>query len=134
MRVAMLDIYYAKLLTEDGYFTIWAPFALHLKYDRNISKRSLVKETQKQLKHIGENTHPNFDHWIAQLDKIWRDINKGDSITLFVTENGSSIFYLNHRPAGEILDAEFSTAFSNIWLSPQSSRPKLRKKLLGENQ
>jgi hypothetical protein len=36
----------------------------------------------------------------------------------------------NGQPLGEIRDAEFARRFFAIWLSPQTSEPKLRLALL----
>lgn len=130
MRFALMDIYHAKLLSNDGNFDADKAFALQLDYTRTISKRRLIEETRNQLLRTGTNNKNTIEKWTGHLKTIWPDIKPGDSITLFVNNEQQSIFYINHKLAGVIHDTEFTSAFSGIWLSPRTSRPKLRKNLL----
>jgi hypothetical protein len=67
------------------------------------------------------------------LEKIWPDIKEGDSLSLYVSNNKST-FYFNNDLIGEIEQQEFSQLFLDIWLSKNTSEPKLRLELLGINK
>ena len=69
--------------------------------------------------------------WLAQLEAIWPDIQKGHTLSFVKDTQTSSLFYLNDRYLGQINDANFSTAFLDIWLGPNSQFPKQRQQLLG---
>jgi hypothetical protein len=43
-------------------------------------------------------------------------------------------FLLNGKPFGEVRDAEFSSLFFGIWLSPGTSEPAMRQSLLAQVQ
>ncbi len=132
MKFAIWDIYEARLYSETDMFDPTKEYALELVYLKTIKKSRLVKETQTQLKGLDLDQHPNYSTWITDLDIIWQDVTKNDSITLRVTQDKTSEFYFNDTLIGEIDDPDFSLAFSSIWLSPKTSRPKLRNKLLGK--
>ncbi len=131
MSFAVWDIYNARLYSKTGTFDPSKEYALELIYFKNIKKIRLVKETQTQLKGLDFDQHPNYSVWIEMLYSIWQDVAKNDAITLKVKPNKTSEFYFNNTLLGKVDDPDFSLAFSSIWLSPETSRPKLRKKLLG---
>ncbi len=133
MKFAIWDIYEARLYSESGDFDDTKEYALALIYFKTIKKSRLVKETQTQLNGLGFDQHPNYPIWIENLDNIWQDVTKNDAITLRVKPDKTSEFYFNNALIGRIDDPDFSFAFSSIWLSPNTSRPKLRKKLLGKS-
>ncbi len=133
MKFAIWDIYEARLYSENSSFDNTKEYALELIYFKKIKKSRLVKETQTQLKNLELDQHPNYSAWIENLDSIWQDVTKNDAITLRVKSDKTSEFYFNNTLIGRIDDPDFSFAFSSIWLSPNTSRPKLRKKLLGQS-
>ncbi|MFL0804103.1 MAG: chalcone isomerase family protein [Agarilytica sp.] len=132
MKFAIWDIYKARLYSESTTFDQSKEYALELIYFKKIKKSRLVKETQTQLKGLEFDQHPNYPEWIKNLDDIWQDVTKHDAITLRVKSDKTSEFYFNNTFIGRIDDPDFSLAFSSIWLSPKTSRPKLRNKLLNQ--
>jgi hypothetical protein len=50
-----------------------------------------------------------------------------------MSESGRSTFLLNGKPLGSIDDPQFGPSFLAIWLSPDTSRPELRRSLIGMN-
>lgn len=130
LRVALWDIYSATLFAENEAFDENAPFVLKLTYLRSVKEQRLLKETSKQWRHLGLEKSQTSD-WIQQLENIWRDVDESEVITLFVDDQQYAHFYINNDYAGSIKDKEFSRYFSGIWLSPDTSRPKMRKRLLG---
>ena len=45
--------------------------------------------------------------------------------------NGHAVFFLDGRKIGTIADRAFTRRFFDIWLGRNTSRPGLRRKLLG---
>ncbi|WP_158658117.1 chalcone isomerase family protein [Agarilytica rhodophyticola] len=132
LSFAAWDIYHATLYSPDTIFNANKPFALKLTYLRSFKKKHLIKETEKQMRKLScLDGKQSYKPWAEQLNRIWPDVEKQDSLTLFVSDQGESWFYFNHHLLGKISDIKFSQCFSGIWLSDKTSRPKLRKKLLG---
>ncbi|WP_299010052.1 chalcone isomerase family protein [uncultured Shewanella sp.] len=55
-----------------------------------------------------------------------------DELTFFIDKNGTSRFYKGKTLLGVINDIQFGQAFMGIWLSKNTSEPKLRQALLGD--
>lgn len=112
------------------------PQALKINYLRDIDKEDLVDATEDQWQHLKmESTKQT--QWLKRLMTIFPNIKKGNSITLIVDKNKVSTFYVSdsqsiNRKLGIVEDVEFGPAFLAIWLSKDTSRPVLRRKLLGE--
>lgn len=104
--------------------------ALRLTYLKSVSKNDLLKATQDQWQHLGF-PPTQTSTWLDELSTIWPDVKSGDQLTLFITPQGTSQFYLANHLIGTIDDPHFGEAFLDIWLSKNTSEPKLRKQLLG---
>ena len=104
--------------------------ALELAYARSlkgelIAERSLVE----MRKHIEVST-PQAELWLGEMKRIFPDVAAGDRITGLQFPGESTRFYFNGKLRGEVRDADFTRAFFSIWLSPNTSEPKLRLALL----
>jgi len=126
------DIYESELMTTSGKFTFNDQQQLLYKvtYLRDIKASDLIQETKKQWQHLGVKKEV-YQPYLSNLKSIWPDIQEGDSLTLFYNKD-SSAFYYNNGFIGEYKDQQFAKLFLDIWLSPNTSEPQLRKKLLGE--
>ncbi len=132
LRVAIWRIYDAELLSQSGQYKAQQPFALQITYLRTIRKDHLVKETEKQWKKIYDGEKYYKDEWLDQLFDIFPNVKKGDNLTFFVDGENRGSFYFNGKFLGAIDDPNFSKSFSGIWLSEKTTRPRLRKQLIGE--
>jgi len=132
LKVMFWNIYNAALYAEESDNPPDRNFALALTYLRDIRAKNLVKETEKQLLKTSGEKSETISTWMAKIRAMWPDVKKGDSLLLYVDENKKSIFYLNGIVLGEIHGTDFSTAFSGIWLSENTTQPKLRAALLGK--
>jgi len=141
MKVIFWQVYqaefYAKFTDNQQYFDANTfPQALKLNYLRDIDKEELVDATADQWQYLKmESTKQT--QWIKRLTAIFPNIKEGDAITLIVDEYKISTFYVSdkhskNRQLGIVDDVKFGPAFLAIWLSEKTSRPKLRRKLLGE--
>ena len=129
------DLYKSKLMTTSGQYPInllHDSLLFHIRYLADISRKDLIKRTVEQWQHLGfEQT--DYQHYLADLNRLWPDIKAGDSLALFVRQNHSS-FYFNNKFLGDINDPRFGQVFIDIWLSEQTSQPELRRALLGINK
>ena len=58
------------------------------------------------------------------------DVRTGDRVMGIHQPGVGAAFWVNDKNTGEIQDAEFARLFFGIWLSPNTSEPKLRDALL----
>ena len=148
------DIYDSRLLTKSGLYPEdktkgkGSPSIIfEITYLRDITKDDLITNTIEQWQHL-DISPKAYQHYIPELNRVWPDITEGDTLSLFI-KNSESYFYHNQKFIGVIAakssrtlsqsdslstadnTANFGNLFLDIWLSPQTSQPKLRKKLLG---
>lgn len=131
-------VYNASLYSNTPVFNFptTRPFALQLDYLRAFTRQQFVEETRRQWQDMDDTRDvaadkSRHDAWLDQLEQILRDVNKTDTITLYVDKAGSSTFYLNETLLGSINDSVFTERFAAIWLSEETTRPGFRKSLLG---
>lgn len=103
--------------------------ALRLIYKKNIEAQKLIEATGDQWQHINL-SNPAMTTWLKALADIWPNIKPDDEITLYLDDKKHSYFYSKNKQLGIIKDKNFGPAFLAIWLSEQTSEPKLRKNLL----
>ena len=128
------DLYKSRLLTTSGKYPLNEnndKLIYEINYLRNISKDDLVKSTVEQWQHL-KLPNKSYQKFIPQLQSIWPDITKGDVLSLLIL-NKTSHFYFNQQYIGRINDPEFGQIFLDIWLAKNTSQPKLRSQLLGQN-
>lgn len=132
MSWLFIDLYKATLYSATGqYKQQHYPQALNILYHKNIAKEHLIRATQQQWQNL-DVKEKQSQQWLTKLNRIWPDISKGDELLFKVEEDGSGYFYHNNQLLGAVNNQQFSEAFLAIWLSKNSSEPKLRQQLLGE--
>lgn len=105
-------------------------YALSLIYKRDIEKSRLIKATDKEWRRLGVSDSQRTA-WIATLESIWPDVQKGSVLTSHIVANNKTVFYLGDTKLGEVNDSNFGSAFLDIWLSEKSQFKKQRNLLLG---
>lgn len=130
MEYLFWDVYDASLYTPSGQYESGSnPVKFTLTYLRDFAAKDIVKATREQWQHLGKtDLAPKY---ASQLLAMWPDIKKGESLSLKTSDSGVARFYHDGELLGEISDPDFAAEFLAIWLSPQTSEPKLRKQLLG---
>ncbi len=106
--------------------------ALCIQYARNISADKLLSSTYKQWLHLGFADQYPLDAWLQTLEKLWPNVKPGDNLIFIASTDGINRFYSRDKYLGSISDTRFSSAFLDIWLSPDAKYQKHRKELLGE--
>jgi hypothetical protein len=113
-----------------AYLTPNKETALRIEYFKQIDKQDLLDATEDQWLHLGYD-QASIQPWLSSLKAIWPDVSPGDVLTLVIGPSGESQFYLGEQAIGAVEDTDFGAAFLSIWLSQQTSQPKLRAQLLG---
>ena len=132
LRVLFFTIYDSRLYTPDGdYRGIEPDLALHIVYRRDIAAADLIDRTRREWQRLSTYDEKS-EAWLTRLALLWPDIEQGDSLTLRVDAELASRFYLNGAFIGTIGDPAFTEDFLAIWLSENSSYPRLRDQLVGE--
>lgn len=138
MKVMFWQIYHATFFaTKAPYRDDIYPQALILKYLREIEGKELLNATQEQWQHLNV-AKADQQLWLTKLSGIFPDVRKGDRISLLIDKQRHAKFYFSEQGGawqliGAIEEPRLGPAFLAIWLSKNTSRPKLRAKLLGES-
>ena len=131
LKVLFWNVYDARLYTAEGRYRERSyPIALQLDYLRDIASTDLVDETLRQWQKQGLDGHPRIGDWLRQLALLWPDVTEDDAITLVVDTDGHSRFYFNDTLLGGIDDPEFADHFAAIWLSDNTTSPRVREQLI----
>jgi hypothetical protein len=130
LKVLFWEVYDSALYTPSGLWDENPPYQLSLSYLRDIPVRQLVEETEKAWRQQGI-SHAEQAVWLQQLNELWPDILKGDTLVFGVNAAGSNGFWFNGQFIGGIDHPDFGQLFAGIWLSEDSPRPKLRAQLIG---
>ncbi|NOH95961.1 chalcone isomerase family protein [Vibrio sp. 99-70-13A1] len=104
--------------------------ALKIEYQKSIDSQALIDATEDQWNQLGY-TQKNINTWLEPLNALWPNVKPGNTLTIIVAEDQTSRFYFDDQPIGVVSDKGFGEAFLSIWLSENTSEPKLRKQLLG---
>ncbi|WP_240615563.1 chalcone isomerase family protein [Alteromonas facilis] len=123
------DVYRAELFAPDGQYQADKHFALALTYLRDFKGVDIAERSVKEMRQQGFNDTSTLSAWNEQMQAIFPDVKKGQTIT-GVALDGVASFYLNDKPIGQIKDAQFTQRFFDIWLGEKTSEPGLRKQLL----
>ncbi len=130
-KFLLLDIYYATLISETGHYPS-DKFALILRYNRDFSKQSVVKQTVEQLQKQKKYSESELIALKQLLNKTFRTIQKNDQfIAIKLLDKG--IFYFKNEKVLETSDMDFLDLFFNIWLRENSQDPDFTKSLLGKD-
>ncbi|KLV10110.1 chalcone isomerase family protein [Photobacterium ganghwense] len=125
-------IYDSELRTPNGrYHHQDSQLALVIKYQRNIENEDLLTATDEQWQHLGIQAGKRAK-WLRMLAQIWPDVKQGDRL-IFVLQDRQGVFYQDNRQIGIISDPEMARSFINIWLSPQTAYPDIRRQLIGQS-
>ncbi|GEA61865.1 hypothetical protein [Vibrio comitans] len=142
LNFMFFDVYTSELRAPDGVYTVDSditphPVALAITYERNISKKHLLKETKKQWLHLGYSS-ADSDRWTQTLDAIYPDVATGEQLVYITDGQTGSFLYITQDGAtqlrGTITNEALNDAFLAIWLSPNTEYPKHRQQLIGMNQ
>ena len=106
------------------------PFALELAYLRDFKNRAVAERSILEMRRSANISDAQAASWIEEMMRAYPDIKKGDRVMGINKPGVGATFLVNGKSTGEIRDAEFARLFFGIWLSPNTSEPKLRSALI----
>lgn len=127
------QVYDARLWAAAGFGTggyASQPLALELAYLRAFEAADVAKRSLQEMRRSAAISEAQATQWTADLLRVIPDIRQGDRITGVHSPGVGATFWVNGRASGEVRDAEFARLFFGIWLSPNTSEPRLRQALL----
>jgi Chalcone isomerase-like len=104
-------------------------FALDLRYARTLKGDDIAERSLSEIRRLGFGDGAQQERWLAEMKRVFTTVSKGDHITGVHQPGGATRFFLNEKSIGRIDDAEFGTAFFNIWFDPRTRAPALREAL-----
>jgi Chalcone isomerase-like len=134
LTVYGFNIYDVKLWAADGFaVTNYSAesFALELRYLRGFKGAMIAERSLSEMRRLGPVSDEKAVKWLDNMKKTFPDVKKGDELIGIHKPDGTASFTLNGKPIGEVRDEEFTRLFFGIWLSPNTSEPKMRMQLLG---
>lgn len=135
MTVWGFDVYNATLWVAPGFVeTAYEQhaFALELAYLRDFSGSDIAKRSVSEMRRQ-KSIDPTIEaRWESQMRAVFPDVKTGERLTGINVPGVGAQFRAKGRLLGEIRDPEFARLFFGIWLSPQSSEPRLRQALLAQ--
>ncbi|MES2934790.1 MAG: chalcone isomerase family protein [Pseudomonadota bacterium] len=129
-----LKIYDAQLWIGDKAYSPSAPsavpFALDLRYARNLVGAKIAQASVDEMAHNGSGTAEQRQAWLLKMRELFPDVHDNTHITGVLLPGQGARFYLDGKLLGEVADPAFADAFFGIWLNPKTSAPALRSALL----
>lgn len=106
-------------------------FALVIKYSQKIKSQKLVEASIEEIKKTNQLNAITEQNYNKKLAQIFPSVRNSDVIIAsYQASSCETIFTLNDKRVGEILECDFSQKFLNIWLGQKASYPKMRDALL----
>ena len=123
------EVYQASLWVAPG-FTAAAyadhGFALELTYLRDFAGADIAKRSLAEMARQAPISDAQARRWGEQMRALFPDVKAGERLTGIHLPGVGARFVFNGQPLGDLADAEFARLFFGIWLSPQTSEPRLR--------
>lgn len=129
-----LHVYDARLAVAGERFDPAEPFALTLRYARELSGERIAEASIDEIRRLGFGTPADHRRWRDEMRRVFPDVRRGDELTGASTPGRGAQFLLNGRSIGSIDDQEFARAFFAIWFDPRTRSRDLRASLLGDGR
>jgi Chalcone isomerase-like len=127
------DVYVASLWASDIKVDAeqWQTqrIALELNYLRDFKGVDIAKSSIDEIHTQSPLPKSKATLWLKTLEGIFPNISKGQTLVGIYAPNVGAQFLHENTLIGEIKDLELTKRFFDIWLSPQTSAPTLRKRL-----
>lgn len=132
LRFLGMAVYDAYYWGSQRAYSSALPFALELRYHRELDGKRIAQRSVEEIAALGHGSVEDRERWAREMARVFPDVRAGDRlIGVNVPQQGARFFH-NGDPIGTIDDAAFTRAFFGIWFDRNTSRPDLRRQLLGE--
>jgi hypothetical protein len=132
LKVFFLEIYDLRLIADSPTFSWQNKFKLDFIYTRDLKKDSVIKSSIKELRRQPSVSESDIESWQEYLEQSIKPVQEGTHATVLWNPEGHITFHYENIDPITIEDEDFARAFLNIWLGEETSQPKLRSQLLGE--
>jgi len=132
LSVFFWDVFDAVLYAPNGHWNPQMPYALSIRYFREIEGTYIAERSVEEMKKQGYSNAKVLEEWYKKMLAVFPDVKDGTELTALFTSNKTTVFYQNGKPIGTVNDPLFGKHFFDIWLGEKTSEPALRKALLGE--
>ena len=105
--------------------------ALQLVYRRGLVGEQIAERSLKEMRALPGFDASRAEAWLARMKTLFPDVSANDQLVGLYQPGVGVGFWLNGQPRGDVADPLFARLFMGIWLSPQTSEPRLRQALLG---
>ena len=129
-----LAVYHARLWSPAGGWRADETFAIEIRYARSVKGHRLAETSVDEMRHTAAGSDAERRQWGESMRAIFPDVRDGDQLIGLSIPGTATRFFLNGQAVGDIADPGFGPAFFGIWLSPSTSRPDLRRMLLGSSR
>tara|TARA_B100000029_G_scaffold436854_1_gene451682 strand:+ start:296 stop:811 length:516 start_codon:yes stop_codon:yes gene_type:complete len=126
----LFDVYNGYLWAEAGEYSADKPHALELHYLMSFDKESLAERSIAEIRENQQADEAQFAHWQTELERVFRDVEDGDTIRATYMPKEGVIFSYNGEETGVVEGRDFATHFMGIWLAETTSEPEFRAALL----
>ena len=130
MTYLFWDVYDATLYAPNGNYSADSPFVLKLAYLRDLEGEDIAQRSVEEMRKQGFTDEKKLALWIANMKRIFPNVNNGTQLLGVRNKAGESVFYSENKLLGKITDPSFTKHFFDIWLSDKTSEPEMRKELL----
>ena len=107
-----------------------AVLALELSYLRAFKSEEIAQRSIKEMRRSKPVSDVQAARWTADMLRVIPDVRPGDRVMGIHKPGVGAAVWVNGKNTGDVQDAEFARLFFGIWLSPNTSEPKLREALL----
>ena len=125
------DIYDVYLFSSDKSFYRANSLVLSFEYRRDIPKEKIIKSTLEEMVKQNVVDTTTLLQWREFLQRCIQTSQKGSKPYIHWLPSGNITFFYGNVESCSINNRLFSTSFIDIWLGENTSRPKLRRALLG---
>lgn len=135
LSVFGFDIYNARLWVDRGFRReryAEHGFTLELAYLRDFEGAAIAQRSIREMRRIEDFSDEQASRWQAEMTRLFPNVARGDRITGIHQPGEGLRFLYNDKPLGVVRDPAFARVFMGIWLSPRTSEPAMRERLLAE--
>lgn len=126
----LMHVYDATLWAADPRRPLESALALELRYARGLRGGDIADRSAEEMRRQGVD-EGKLARWLPAMKEIFPDVRRGDRLVGVLRANGTTRFFRDGRPIGDVDDPAFGRAFFGIWLREDTSEPDMRRALLG---
>ncbi|MDC1383093.1 chalcone isomerase family protein [Candidatus Puniceispirillum sp.] len=132
LKVFFMDIYKLRLYSPNGRYSSEDNFVLEFEYLKPVSKNTIVDASISELSKLYDVSFEQKTLWRGILNRGLSDMEAGEMAAVTFTKPGTIKFYSRGEMQASFNNPKFKEYFASIWLGKRTSRPNLKKQLLGQ--